>query len=123
MRILVVDDDSIVLSSCDRILRAEGHEIVTARSASEALRTLEGDTFDLMLVDVKMPEYDGMYLTGNVKQRWPDLPVIMMSGYPTDETVSSSSDLGAVDFLPKPFLPEELIASVAKAATGKESRQ
>ncbi len=118
--ILVVDDDRVVLSSCRRILEAEGYSTRVTSNVKEALAALESGNFDLLLADVIMPEYDGIYLIGNVKQKWPDLPILVMSGYPTPETISSGRRLGATHFIAKPFTPDELIEAVARAlATDK----
>ena len=108
MRVLVVDDEPIVLKSCRLVLEAEGWEVVSAASVEEALSRLESITPDLLLIDVKMPVHDGMYLMRQVKEMKPDIPIIVMSGYPTRETISKAEDLGAATFLPKPFTPDEL---------------
>ena len=113
--ILIVDDDWVVLSSCKRILESEGYGTRLTSSVKEALETLEGKNFDLLLVDVIMPEYDGIYLIGNVRKNRPDLPILVMSGYPTPETISSGLRMGATHFIAKPFTPDELIQAVHKA--------
>ena len=116
--ILIVDDDRVVLSSCKRILESEGYGTSLTSSAKEALQTLEGKNFDLLLVDVIMPEYDGMYLIGNVRKNLPRLPILVMSGYPTPETISNGLRMGATHFIAKPFTPDELIKAVQKALAG-----
>ena len=109
MKILVVDDDAIVIKSCKRILEAESLEVSTVSSADEALEALKKYDFDLLLIDVKMPRHDGMFLMREIKKVIPDMPIIVMSGYPTPETVSDVIKLGAAQFIPKPFRPDELI--------------
>jgi DNA-binding NtrC family response regulator len=84
-------------------------------SVKEALEMLEEKKFDLLLVDVIMPEYDGMYLIGNVRENQSQLPILVMSGYPTPETISSGMRMGATHFIAKPFTPDELIIAVHKA--------
>jgi DNA-binding NtrC family response regulator len=124
MRILVVDDDVIVIKSCRRILEAEGFEVSAVPSADSALEAIKHSDFDLMLVDVKMPQRDGMYLMREIKKSWPEIPVIVMSGYPTPETISDVLKLGATLFIPKPFRPDELMKSVRqvlKSVTVKKS--
>ena len=115
--ILIVDDDRIVLDSCKRILEAEGYATALTSSAKEALQALEKKNFDLLLVDVIMPEYDGMYLIGNVRENLPHLPILVMSGYPTPGTISSGLRMGATHFIAKPFTPDELAKAVCKALT------
>jgi DNA-binding NtrC family response regulator len=114
-KILIVDDDRVVLASCRRILEPEGYEVSLTSSVKEALQMLEGQTFDLLLVDVIMPEFDGIYLIGNVRENLPHLPILVMSGYPTPETISSGMQMGATHFIAKPFTPDELITAVRKA--------
>ena len=112
MKILVVDDDAIVVKSCRRILEAEDFEVFTCTSADEALEKIKYYDFDLLLMDVKMPKHDGLFLMREVKKNWPDIPIIVMSGYPTPETVADVLKLGATHFIPKPFRPDELIKSI-----------
>ncbi len=109
MKILVVDDDAIVIKSCQRILEAEGLEVSSVPSADEALETLRKNEFDLLLIDVKMPKHDGLFLMREIKKVIPDIPIIVMSGYPTQETISDVLKLGATQFIPKPFRPDELL--------------
>lgn len=119
MNILVVDDDPVVRSSCRRVLEAEGHTVIVSSSAQEALSALERHPCQLLLVDVIMPEYDGLYLIGSVRARQPDLPILVMSGYPTPETIAGGQRMGATHFIAKPFTPEELTAAVRRALAGK----
>ena len=112
MKILVVDDDAIVIKSCRRILEAEGFEVSTVPGADKALEAMKTSDFDLLLVDVKMPKRDGMYLMREIKKNWPEIPTIIMSGYPTPETIAEVLRLGATLFVPKPFRPDELVKSV-----------
>ena len=112
MKILVVDDDAIVVKSCRRILEAEGFEVTTVPSADEALEKIKHYEFDLLLMDVKMPKHDGIFLMREIKKNWPDIPIIVMSGYPTPETIADVLKLGATQFIPKPFRPDELVKSV-----------
>jgi DNA-binding NtrC family response regulator len=112
MKILVVDDDAIVIKSCRRILETEGFEVATAPSADSALEEMKRDDFDLLLIDVKMPKHDGMFLMRQIKKDRPELPVIVMSGYPTPETIADVLKLGASQFIPKPFRPDELVQTI-----------
>ena len=123
MKILVVDDDAIVVKSCKRILEAEGFEVITVPSADDALATVKKYDFDLLLIDVKMPKRDGMYLMREVKKDLPEIPIIVMSGYPTPETVADVLKLGATQFIPKPFRPDELIKSVRQVIQKVSSKK
>jgi DNA-binding NtrC family response regulator len=113
MKILVVDDESIVLESCKRVL-GDSFEVVPARSADEALEVMRREPIGVILLDIKMPGRDGMSLLREVKEKWPNIPVIVMSGYATAETVEQVSRTEAATFIAKPFTPIELLEAVAK---------
>jgi DNA-binding NtrC family response regulator len=112
MKVLVVDDEAIVLKSCRAVLEAEGCEVLLAASVTEALPIIDALSPELLLVDVKMPVHDGMYLMRRLKQAGIGIPVVVMSGYSTAETVWEAEALGAVAFLSKPFTPDELSDTV-----------
>ena len=112
MKILVVDDDPIVLESCKRVLAAEGFEVTLVSNADDALDVAAKQDFDLLVVDVKMPKRDGMYLMEKIGRQRPEIPMIVMSGYPTSETIAGGIKMGAAKFIPKPFTPDELLESV-----------
>jgi DNA-binding NtrC family response regulator len=120
VNILVADDDPVVRASCRRILEGEGHRVRLCTSTQEALAELAREACHLLLVDVIMPEYDGLYLIGHVRRDRPGLPILVMSGYPTPETIASGQRMGATHFIAKPFTPEELSAAVARALGGRE---
>jgi DNA-binding NtrC family response regulator len=124
MRVLVVDDEAIVLRSCRTVLEAEGCEVQLAGSVAEALALIEAQAPGLLLVDVKMPVHDGMYLMRRLREMRVAVPVVVMSGYPTAETIREAEDLGAVAFVSKPFTPDELAGIVRSVLTtiAKEER-
>jgi DNA-binding response OmpR family regulator len=123
MKILVVDDDAIVTKSCKRILEAEGFEVLAVPSADQGIEAIRHDDFDLLLMDVKMPKHDGLYLMREIKKDWPDIPIIVMSGYPTQETIADVLQLGPAGFIPKPFRPDELVKSVRLALENAVKRR
>lgn len=123
MKILIVDDDPIVLDSCRLVLEAEGFDAFSVPSANKAIKAMKNDHFDLLLIDVKMPECDGLYLMRKVKERWPGMPVVVMSGYPTPETISNGEKMGAARFIAKPFTPEELLETVYQVIQREESHE
>jgi DNA-binding response OmpR family regulator len=116
MKILIVDDDAIVIRSCTRILEAEGFEIFCVSSADEALVVVRERCFDLLLIDVIMPRHSGMYPIPELRKVLPDVPIIVMSGYPTPETISEVLRLGADRFIPKPFRPDELMKTIRQVS-------
>lgn len=113
MRILVVDDEGIVLDSCKRILEPENFDVISADSAAGALALIEKTDPALLLVDIKMPKQDGIYLVGELKKRERTIPIILMSGYNTEETVAQAKAIGASRFIAKPFTPKELLETVS----------
>jgi DNA-binding NtrC family response regulator len=115
VKILIVDDDPIVIQSCCRILEAEGMQIHTANTVEMGEKTLVENNFDLMLTDIKMPGKDGFEMIQRAKKIRPDMPVLMMTGYLTPETVEHSRVFGVNNSIAKPFTPEELVAAVRSA--------
>ena len=122
MKILVVDDEGIVLDSCRRVLEADGFEVLLVTSADKALKAIEDEGPSLLLIDVKMPVYDGMYLMEEVKKKWPGKPMIAMSGYNTIETIEEAVRMGATSFIAKPFTPDELREAVRLAVRDELDR-
>jgi DNA-binding NtrC family response regulator len=120
MKILVVDDEDIVLESCQAVLELDGFEAQFAPSADKALEAMKNNGFDLLLIDVKMPRRDGMYLMRKIKEQWPDVPVIVMSGYYTTQTIQEAMSMGAASFIAKPFEPDELVETVRKVIAKEE---
>jgi DNA-binding response OmpR family regulator len=109
MKILVVDDEPVVLNSCRKVLEEDGFDVRLVPSADEALTALKDEGFDLLLIDVKMPKHDGIYLIKKIKEQWSDIPIIVMSGYTTPDTIAAGAKMGAAAFIAKPFTPDELI--------------
>jgi DNA-binding NtrC family response regulator len=120
MKILVVDDEDIVLESCQAVLEAEGFEVYLVPSADKALGAMKNDVFSLLLIDVKMPDHDGMYLMQEIKKEWPDIPILVMSGYYTTNTIKDAIKRGAATFIAKPFEPDELVETVRKVIAKEE---
>jgi DNA-binding NtrC family response regulator len=120
MKILVVDDEEIVLESCQAVLEEAGFEVVLVHSADKALRAMKHEDFALLLIDIKMPEHDGMYLMEEVKKQWSGKPIIVMSGYYTADTINEAIRMGAASFIAKPFEPEELIATIRRVIEKEE---
>jgi DNA-binding NtrC family response regulator len=114
-RILVVDDEEIVIQSCLRVLSGGGFQADVARDGLEALRAVDENGYDVLILDIKMPKMNGMEVLQRVKEAHPDIDVIMITGLHEIETAVQAMKLGALDYLPKPFEPEELELVVARA--------
>src|SRR6266540_888485 len=104
-RILVIDDEAIVRTSCSRTLVPEGYEVILAANGIEGLRMLGEEKFDLVLTDLKMPDMDGIEVLKRIKENWPATEVIIVTGYQTVDTAVKAIKLGAFDYLEKPFTP------------------
>ena len=113
-RILVVDDELIIRDSLKEWLEVEGFAVDMAASGQEALDQLSKQTYQLMLLDLKMPEMDGVEVLQRAKEEFPDLGVVMMTAYATVETAVEAMKIGAQDYLVKPFDPETLIPMVER---------
>ena len=120
MKILVVDDEGIVLDSCRRVLEEDGFDVLLVTSADKAISAIEDEEPSVLLMDVKMPLRDGMDLMREVKERWPSIPIIVMSGYHTTETIEEANKMGASAFINKPFTPDELLETVQKVVQKEE---
>jgi DNA-binding NtrC family response regulator len=114
-RILVVDDEEIVIQSCLRVLSGGGFQVDAVRDGLEALRAVDENGYDVLILDIKMPKMNGMEVLQRVKEAHPDIDVIMITGLHEIETAVQAMKLGAFDYLPKPFEPEELELVVARA--------
>jgi len=114
-RILVVDDEEIVIRSCLRILGSDEYQVEAARDGREALAKIEDGDFDIVILDIMMPGLSGIELLQRVKETHPDLDVIMVTGLAEIETAVRCMKLGAFDYLPKPFDPDELTLVIARA--------
>ena len=114
-RILIVDDDKIILDSLSEFLSLEGYEVRGASGFQEAVRLLERESFQLVLTDVNMPEVDGFELLRVVKSRFPELVVIIITGYGTIESAVEAIKMGAYDYLTKPIIDDEIRLVVDRA--------
>jgi len=118
-RILVVDDEMIVCESCKRILEEEGYEVDTALSGREAFEKMKENPFDIVITDLKMPGIDGMEVLRTFRKEYADAIIIMITGFSTVETAVEAMKLGAFDYIPKPFTPDEVAIVVKKAIEKK----
>jgi CheY-like chemotaxis protein/glycine cleavage system H lipoate-binding protein len=116
LNVLVVDDEQIVLDSAERHLRHDDYAVFKALSAMEALEIFKQTDVDIVLTDLMMPEMDGLELIQVLKKDHPKVPVIMITGYATINTALQAMQLGAFDYVAKPFTKAELRGVVQRAA-------
>jgi CheY-like chemotaxis protein len=122
-RVLVVDDEDIVIRSTVRILEGAGLVLTTAHDAAQALRELAQAPFDLAILDIMMPGMDGIELLQRIKESYPDTEVIMFTGLAQVATAVSCMKLGAIDYVSKPFDPDELRLAVTRALEQRALRR
>ncbi len=107
-KILVIDDDEVIRDSCKQIISEQGHQVQLANNGKIGLQKINEMKADLVLIDLKMPGIDGMTLIDTIHQLDSNIIMIVITGYATIESAVEAIKLGAYDFLPKPFTPNEL---------------
>jgi len=122
-KMLVIDDEEIVLKSCRKIFEAEGFAVVTTANPQEGLKLVSESTFDVILVDWMMPGFDGMDVVEEIDKRSPNSTVVMISGYPSVGRATEAMKRGAMDYVSKPFRPEEIVEVVKKAVRRKVTEE
>jgi len=113
-KVLIVDDEAVVRNGISRALNEDDRLTVTASGGNEALDILKDQSFDLVLLDIKMPDMDGLSVLKHIKTLYPSLNVIMITGYPTIDTAVHCIKVGAIDYLVKPFRLDDLEVSLKK---------
>ena len=122
-KMLIIDDDEIVLKSCRRIFETEGFEVTTTANPQEGLTLVTEKAFDVILVDWMMPGFDGMDVVEEIDKRSPNSAMVMISGNPSVGRATEAMKRGAMDYLPKPFKPQEIIEVVKKAVRRKVTEE
>src|ERR1035441_10599810 len=122
-KLLIVDDELSVRDSLAKWFTEEGYEVATAENANEALTRVAEQTFDVALVDIKMRGTDGIELQRRLHEIYPDMLVIIMTGYASVETAVTALKQGAYDYVNKPLDPDEMAHLVAKAMSHRRTQQ
>jgi len=109
LNVLVVDDEAILCQSVEKILKRKGHKIDAVTSVADALSNLDaGKKYDLIIADLMMPQAGGLELLSAVQASWPELPVLIITGFSSIASAVEATKLGAAGYLPKPFTPDEM---------------
>ena len=114
--VLVVDDEKNMRRSLQTMLGDEGYAVQTAESAEEALGLLAKEEFLMVITDARLGGMTGYEFLGKIRRQWPDLPSLMITAYATPKLAVEAIKAGAIDYLSKPFAPEELFLAVARCA-------
>ena len=112
-RILVVDDEEVVRLSCHRVLSGAGYWVETAPDGVEAMRICRKEPYDLIIIDIMMPELDGFTVIQAIREERPDTPFIIITGLDQTSMSIRAGEMGAAAYIGKPFDPDELLTRVA----------
>jgi DNA-binding NtrC family response regulator len=115
-KVLLVDDEEQFLETLAERMRARGMEVTTATSAAEALKKVAQESYDAVILDLLMPQIDGIETLGILKKKNPDIQVILLTGHASVEKGVEAMKLGATDFLEKPASVEVLTEKIKKAS-------
>ena len=121
-RVLFVDDELPLRDVVSRLLGRRGVDVTTAGDAVSAVEILRDEPFDLVLTDFQMPDMDGFELLAHVREHYPDLPAIMMTGHASVQHAVQAMAGGAVDYLPKPFAVDALADRVLGQIEARRTR-
>ncbi|HEX9911590.1 MAG TPA: response regulator, partial [Desulfatiglandales bacterium] len=116
IRVLVTDDERPIREGCHRVLTGKGYAVLTAENGQVALEVLEKEPVDILLLDLKMPVLGGEEVLEIVRTRYPQLPVIIITGHGTVDTAVLCMKKGAYDFITKPFQLDPFLIVVQRAA-------
>ena len=114
-RLLVVDDDPLIRDELEELFSSQPYEVDCVESVGSALESLSAGEFSLALVDVRIGGKDGIELTQQIRERWPEVDVIMITGHGSIENAVDAMKCGAVDYITKPFQSEEILMATQKA--------
>ena len=114
-RVLVVDDEEIVRESYRLALTDAGYMVQAVGNGRDALQACRSDRYDVLLADLRMPDMDGMEVSQAVRKEFPEVRIIIITGYPSPETLAQATQLGVSDYLEKPIGPDRLSEATAVA--------
>ncbi|MBN2474424.1 MAG: response regulator [Pirellulales bacterium] len=113
-KLLVVDDEIVICQACRRVFTRQGFEVEECTDARDGLARACQNDYAAILLDIKMPELDGIEFLESLRQKKPEIPVMIMTGYPSIPNAAAVVRLGASDYVTKPFTPEEITLSVQR---------
>jgi formate transporter len=122
-KMLIIDDDAIVLKSCRKIFESEGYTVTSTPNPQDGIKLVSENSYDVILVDWMMPGMDGMNVVEEIDKRSPNSAMVMISGHPTVGRATEAMQRGAMDYISKPFKPDEIITVVNQAIRRKVTQE
>lgn len=114
LNIIVIDNENVICNACNLVLTERGHAVDYFKTGKTGLLAAERSPYDLVLLDIKLPDMDGMEILKILRENRPEMCVIVMTGYSTMKNAVEAMKLGAADYLSKPFTDDELMEAVEK---------
>src|SRR5690348_8707341 len=121
--ILVIDDEAEIREGLELLLSSEGYSVTSAETGESGLSRLEQEPYDLLLLDVSLPDRNGLDLLRDIRQRDPHLPIVLITAYGSIDMARQAFKSGAQDYITKPWSNDELLAQVALAIEGRRLRE
>lgn len=115
LKVLAIDDETVICAACELVLSERGHAVAARNDGKSGLEAIREDTYDLVLLDMKLPDMDGMEILKAAQEERPGLCIIVMTGYSSISNAVEAIKQGADNYLAKPFTDDELIGAVEKA--------
>ena len=113
--VLVIDDEQVICDACDLVLSEAGHTVTSTVTGKQGLAALRQGAYDIVLLDMKLPDMDGMEIIRAVQLEKIDVCIVVMTGYSSISNAVEAIKQGASDYLAKPFTDDELLETIDKA--------
>ena len=120
LEVLVIDDESVICDACEMVLSEKGHTVTKSTNGTDGLRAIRQQAYDIVLLDMKLPDMDGMQILKTVLEEKPGLCIIVMTGYSSISNAVEAIKQGASDYLAKPFTAEQLLGVVQQILEKKQ---
>jgi len=122
-KILLIEDDIAFCKLLEKFLVKKAYDVTIAFSAAEARNAVKNESFDLILTDLRLPDFDGIALMSEFKNSYPDIPVVLMTGYSDVNTAVKAIKNGAADYISKPFNPDEVLLVITNALQAPKAEE
>jgi two-component system NtrC family response regulator len=119
LKVLVIDDENVICDACHLVLSEKGHAVDHCATGKAGLLAIERGAYEVILLDMKLPDIDGIEILETIKAEMPARHVIVMTGYSTMSNAVQAMKMGAAEYLAKPFTDDELTEAVEKAFIDK----